>query len=163
MLADMAADEWNHGWAVSLSLPNSPWLQHTVAAQRFVLNDQGNLDGPTECVVGHLSSSYHVQHWQAEILDWGSTIAPSCELAVINGHPVVMFPGPLEHGPPHVHLLESRVSHRTLAKYRIDQFERPKGPPVWDAEMKAWITEHRERLLQSWNRCQRGGHPYALE
>jgi len=162
-LADAAAQDWTHSWAVSLSLSNSPWLHHSVPAQRFVLNDQGMLDGPTECVVGHLSCGDHVKHWQAEIRDWGSKVATSSELAVINGHPIVMYPGPLEHGPAHVHLLESRGSRVTLAKYEINQFKRYKGRPDWDIEMRAWINTNRDQLLRSWDRCQRGGHPYALE
>lgn len=162
-LADMAADEWMHGWAVSLALSHSPWLQSTIAGQRLVLNDQGDFDDPIKCVVGHLSSANHVKHWQAEIRDWGANIAASCELTVIDGHPVVMYPGPLEHGPAHVHLLESPGSRRTLAQFEIDQFRRYKGLPTWDTQMKEWITKHREPLLRSWDRCQRGGLPYTLD
>src|SRR3990167_7936400 len=59
-LADVAASAWTHGWAVSLPFPDSPWLQHSVAAERFVLTDQGILDGPVPCTVNHLSKEAHV-------------------------------------------------------------------------------------------------------
>lgn len=162
-LADMAANEWFHGWAISLSFPNSSWLAPELATQRFTLTEKGELDGPTDCTVGHLSSLDHVLRWHIEIQDWGATVAQSSVLDMIEGHPIVMYSAPLEHEPPHVHLLESPNSHQTLAKYRIDVFERPKGPPKWDAVMKIWVSTHREQLLRSWKRCQRGGHPYVLE
>lgn len=161
-LADVAASAWTHGWAVSLPFSNSPWLQHTVAAERFVLNDQGILDGPIQCDVSHMSCVKHVEQWEIDIRDWGATIAPSCELAMLNEHPIVMYLGPREHGPAHVHLLVSRGSRETLAKYEINQFNRCKGRPDWDVAMRDWIAEHRDQLLRSWDRCQLGGFPYAI-
>jgi hypothetical protein len=162
-LADLASNLWGQGWAISIPVPNSPWLQSTIAAEKFLLNDRAELEGPTECEVDHLSTGVHVQYWQDNLRDWGATVAASSELAVLDGHPVVMYPAPLEHGPAHVHLLEGRGHHKTIAKYEIDEFRRYLGEPTWDAQMKEWVTTYRDQLMRSWERCQRGGHPYVLE
>lgn len=148
-------------WALSLCTPNSPWAHATITAQRYELDDNGNLNGPTPCEIRHLAIAPHVTHWTTEIRDWGATIAASCVLDKVKGHPVVMYQGPKEHNPPHVHLLD-QSSRNSLAKYRIDVFERPEGPPTWDAEMTVWVNQYRDQLLQSWTRCQQGGLPYEL-
>lgn len=162
-LADLAGNLWGQGWAISVPVPGSAWLDHKVTAQRFALNDQAELEGPTTCDVDHLSRDVHVKHWQEDLRDWGATISPSSELAQLDGHPIVMYSAPLEHGPAHVHLLEGRGHHKTIAKYEIEQFCRYMGEPTWDVQMKEWVNSNREQLLRSWDRCQRGGHPYALE
>lgn len=150
-------------WAVSLFLPNTPWEQVSITAQRYELDEaNGSLNGPTPADIKHLSGNPHTQHWAAAIRDWGATVAPSCILDRINGHPIVMYQGPKEHNPPHVHLLDKQ-SGTSLAKYNIDVFERPKGQPTWDAEMKAWIARYRVQLLKSWARCQQGGLPFQIQ
>jgi hypothetical protein len=67
-----------------------------------------------------------------------------------------------QYTPDFLHLLD-QGSRNSLAKYRIDVFERPEGPPTWDTEMKAWVTQYRDQLLRSWTRCQQGGFPFELE
>ena len=162
VLADIAASEFGGGWVVSLSRTGSPWHALALNATRTVLDESGNAVGPDPCEIANIASAEHVNHWRVSLTDWGHTVSASAHLADVAGHPVVMYSAPLEHGPPHVHLLESRSSPRTLAKFRIDVFERPKGPPHWDAEMAAWVELHKEQLLRSWKRCQAGGHPYKL-
>jgi hypothetical protein len=150
-------------WAVSLFLDDTVWTQPSVTAQRYELDESsGNLNGPTPSAIRHLSDTSHAQHWATEIRDWGAIVAQSCVLDKIKGLSVVMYQGPKEHNPPHVHLLDKQ-SGNSLAKYRIDVFERPKGPPTWDAEMKVWVTRYREQLLKSWARCQQGGLPFEIE
>jgi hypothetical protein len=161
--ADLAAGNWGHGWVMSLAHRESPWYVHTLVAHRSELNDVGDLLGPTECTIANIAASEHVDHWRGLLLDWGRVVAESSFLDELDGHPIVMYSAPLEHGPPHVHLLESRNTPRTLAKFRIDVFERPKGPPTWDSKMQKWVEAHRTELLRSWARCQAGGHPYQLE
>ncbi len=163
IFADLAANAWSHGWVVSLAIPNSPWIMPKLPVQRWLLDDTGMITGPSDCEVGNLSKMDHVQHWSAEIQDWGSVIASSSFLGLLDGHPIVMYSAPLEHEPPHLHLLESVNYHRTLAKYEIEPFARPWGPDTWDSSMRAWISDYKEQLLRSWKRCQRGGHPYELE
>jgi hypothetical protein len=150
-------------WAVSLFLDDTVWTQPSINAQRYELDESsGNLIGPTSSNIRHLSDISHPLHWATEIRDWGAIVAQSCILDKINGLPVVMYQGPKEHNPPHVHLLDKQ-SGNSLAKYRIDVFERAKGPPTWDAEMKAWVIRYREQLLKSWARCQQGGLPFEIE
>jgi len=36
------------------------------------------------------------------------------------------------------------------------------GRNEWDHAMEAWVKVHRDELLLSWERCQRGGHPYRI-
>jgi hypothetical protein len=165
MLADMAAHTWENGWTVSFAIPNSSWLASSIAAQRLLLLQNGDIEGPTDCTIGHVSSTDHVAEWRTKIQDWGMHIAESSVLDMLGAHPIVMYSAPLEHEPPHVHLLESANSHNTLAKYRIDvvtRIDRPRGPATWDTTIKTWINDHRDQLLRSWERCQRGGHPYKL-
>jgi hypothetical protein len=161
--ADIAATYANHGWAVSsIGGANDQWASHQLSAQRYVLAGDGTLEGPSSCSIGHLNEPEHVQKWENELLDWGSIVAPSCVLGVIGGHPIVMYPGPKEHNPPHVHLRVSNNHDGDIAKYRIDDFVREKGAPRWDKEMTEWLTKYKDQLLKSWERCQRGGHPYKL-
>lgn len=160
-LADLAAEKWGNGWVISLSL--SPWLHPQVTAHRLVMNSRGELDGPEDCIIGNISNRDHAEKWKEHIQDWGARIASSSILDEIEGHPIAMYLFPLEHNPPHVHLLEGRNSHKTLAKFQIDEFARHQGPPDWDEAMKEWIRAHREELLRSWARCQRGKYPYELD
>lgn len=155
------ADSIN-SWAVILSIAGSAWINHRIEANRHSLDADGNITPPILIDIRNLSSKDHALHWAEKILDWGLTPLPSCVLDKINGHPIVMYQGPLEHNPPHVHLLD-QGSRKSLAKYRIDIFERPQGPPDWDSEMEIWISRYRDQLLRSWIRCQRGGFPYKIE
>ncbi|WP_460140480.1 DUF4160 domain-containing protein [Pseudomonas sp. S2_E01] len=161
-LADFISSLHGHGWAISLQLPNQTWELKEINAQRFTLNDTGDFNDPVDCSIDHISKTSHINDWITEIQDWGKVISNSSVLDSLNEHPIVMYSGPLEHNPPHVHLLQSRNSPTTLAKYNIDPFERSKGDHRWDTEMKAWIDKYRDQLLQSWVRCQTGKHPYEL-
>ncbi len=160
-LADLAAKEWGHGWAISVA--NGYWREPTIPAQRIILLENGDITEPQACQIDHLSNHLHAQSWHDDLLDWGAIVAQSSTLDMLGSHPIVMYSAPLEHNPPHVHLLESSTSRRTLAKFRIEDFVREKGEPNWDAAMKIWLETYRAQLLCSWERCQRGGHPYRLE
>jgi hypothetical protein len=159
-LADWDGVEWGNGWAVSLISGNSEWNDHTVSAHRNTFNQEEFIE--SACDIGHLSTAAHVELWEGAIRDWGAVIAQSGTLDMLGSHPIVMYSAPLEHNPPHVHLLESKNDHRTIAKFRIEDFVREKGEPDWDIDMKEWLQTHQPQLLRSWERCQRGGHPYKL-
>lgn len=148
-------------WALSIILDNEHWKQSNITADRCELDSNGDLTTPSPTSIRHLSDLAHIAYWEKEIRDWGATPAQSCILDRVNGHPIVMYQGPKEHNPPHVHRLDKQC-RTSLAKYRIDIFERPKGLPNWDGEMKAWIEQYREQLLRSWLRCQQGSFPFAL-
>lgn len=155
--------ELNQSWAVSFFLDGTAWRQASITAQHYVLDEaSGSLEGPAPLDIKHLSETSHKTHWETDLRDWGAVVAASCVLYKIKGHPVVMYQGPKEHNPPHVHLLDKQ-SGNSLAKYHIDVFERPKGPPTWDAEMKEWVALYRDQLLKSWSRCQQGGLPFEIE
>jgi hypothetical protein len=72
-----------------------------------------------------------------------------------------MYPYPKEHGHPHVHLVDPQ-SYKTLAKFRIDKFARMEGPPRWDTAVRVWVDRNKDELMLSWQRCQRGEHPYRI-
>ncbi len=153
-----------HGcWATSFMLPETPWNQRSLEIEMFSLGDQGEISNCSAVAINHLASPAHVESWRRELLDWGKEVLSSCEIDMLNEHPIAMYSGPLEHGPPHVHLLSSRSDHKTIAKYRIDTFERQKGPPNWDTQMREWVLKYQAQLLISWCRCQEGGRPYALD
>ena len=162
-LADLAAIQSGNGWAISLPLKDSPWLHPHIEAHRSVLNQQAIIEKPVPCKVAHLSLEAHLGHWQQELQDWGTSISVSSKLDELDGHPIVMYSSPREHGPAHVHLLASKTNNKTLAKYRIEDFCRYEGQPIWDTEMQHWITTYRDQLLRSWERCQKGHHPYELK
>jgi hypothetical protein len=163
MFSELAALEWAHGWAISLASGNSLWLENSLNVTVDSLDEYGNLNEPVEFQICQLSAVAHVESWKDLIQDWGAIIGNSSHLAMLDEHPIVMYSAPLEHEPPHIHLLESVNSHNTLAKFEINPFNRPKGPPTWDSRMRPWIELHKDQLLTSWLRCQRGGHPFALK
>lgn len=114
------------------------------------------------CSIKNISTNEHIKYWGTDLQDWGKTVAASHLLDQVNGHDVVMYSGPLEHNPPHVHVLH-KGSHETLAKYRIEDGILEKGKPILDKVMKDWIRVYRDQLLDSWIRCQQGGHPYKIQ
>lgn len=162
-LADFSAVQMENGWAVSLgNNDRNQWISRTVSVERYLLSNDGLIEGPHQCEVGHLSKIDHVESWSKEIQDWGREISQSCVLGMIGSHPIVMYPGPKEHNPPHVHLRINASQIGDIAKYRIEDFVREKGEPKWDKEMSEWLKKYQAQLMKSWDRCQRGYHPYKL-
>lgn len=72
-----------------------------------------------------------------------------------------MYSAPSEHGTPHVHVVDG-ANRRTIAKYKIEPFELMEGKPKLYAEMRNWIAINKTPLLNSWDRCMHGGHPYTI-
>lgn len=162
-LADICACENSIGWVFSLQGENELYDETEITAERYKLDDEGNLIGPQKCSLPNVASSVHVNYWRDAIHDFGNAIAASARIDEIDGRPIVMYSAPAEHGPPHVHILHGRQSSDTFAKYRFDVFGREKGPPKYDAEMRAWVAHNREHLMRSWDRCQRGLKPFEID
>jgi len=148
-----------NSWAISLVRAMSPWAGTTIRARRFELLDNGNA-AEEDCDVRNIGTEAHGVYWTETIQGWGQAEAANNELALVAEHVVEMYP--LDHGYPHVHLVSRNPPGRTVAKYRVDVFSRLEGLPDFDNAMRNWIEEHREALLQSWLRCQKGQHPYRL-
>jgi len=110
----------------------------------------------------HISCADHIEQWRDRIIDWGEQVATNWKIWELDGMPVVMYPGPLEHPPPHIHLLDPNGSRRTIAKYLVEPFERAKGPRTWDSEMRTFVEQNREKLIRSWELCQNGKKPIAI-
>ncbi|MBV5347354.1 DUF4160 domain-containing protein [bacterium] len=138
-------------WAFSFPVPDSPWLAPQVAATEHCLGVDG-LD-EHQCAIRNLGTSDHVRHWRQELEDWGRVLAGNNVISSISGYPLLMYPN--DHGYPHVHLVDPDIIKEgrkgTLAKYRVDVFERMEGPPRWDSEVRPWIERHRADLLSSWD------------
>lgn len=149
-------------WVLSFPLPNSSWLVPDVAVIELCLGTDGLSE--RECVIKNLGAVDHVRHWGQELADWGRDLASNNVIATIAGFPLMMYPN--DHGYAHVHLVDPSMTKEgrkcTLAKYRIDQFERMEGHPRWDSEIRPWIERHRTDLLIAWERCQQGGHPVQI-
>lgn len=148
-------------WCFGISKSHSDWLLSGIPAQLNEIDEFGNLQS-TALDVKNITTQGHLSVWTNDIDDWGATVAASSVLDSLKGHSVVMYSAPLEHNPPHVHVLHKN-SGATLAKYRIEDGVLECGMPTLDAEMRVWLTTYRGQLLRSWVRCQRGGHPYQLE
>lgn len=148
-------------WAFSFPIEQSPWLNNTIQVIKSELSEKDGYS-QKEHTVSHLSQLDHAQNWHQQLQDWGRTVSSSCKISETESYLIVMYSAPREHGYPHVHLL-NKDSHKTIAKYRVDIFERMEGPPAYDVEMKFFISEHSTLLINSWDRCQKGGHPYKVE
>ncbi len=150
-------------WVFSFPMPNSPWISFDIAATECRLEDQDI--GEYACSIRQLASKDHAAHWLNDLADWGREVAADNILWEFADHVIEMYP--LDHGYAHVHLV-ARGEYgaggraKTVAKYRIDRFERMEGPPRWDWDMREWIETHKDQLLLSWGRCQKGGHPYRI-
>lgn len=146
-------------WAFSFPVIDSNWRGPNVTAPAYCLDETG--ETVVERDIRHVSLCEHASYWREKLIEWGKTISRTCEIAVVAGHSVVMYQAPREHGYPHVHLVCGQKGD-TIAKYRVDTFVRMQGPPKYDAEMRSLIEEYRQQLLESWERCQRGRHPYRI-
>ena len=140
---------------------NDNWTKDVISVDFSELTD--NDINFTSIDMPNVSNVAHVERWRDRIIDWGATIARSWKIWELDGMPVVMYPGPLEHPPPHIHLLDPNGSRKTIAKYLIQPFERPKGPHTWDARMRVFIEDNRDSLLRSWELCQKGMKPISLQ
>jgi len=138
----------------------SNWFGPSVTAKEMYVNEQGVLL-EFNCDIKHFSCIEHVKHWGQSLVDWGKQISQTSRVGDVAGYLILMYSAPLEHGLPHVHVVEGRTQ-KTIAKYRVDQFERMEGRrPDLDSAMQIWIGEHKDLLLSSWARCMKGGHPYT--
>jgi len=147
------------GWVFSFPKTSSPWLGPSIGAHEFRIDDDGSING-TDCEISHISCRRHVDQWHDELTSYGRSVAMANEIATVEGNPIDMYP--LDHGYPHVHLVDTVSPGRTLAKYRIDSFARMEGRDEWDSVMERWVGDHRDELLVSWQRCQRGRHPFKV-
>lgn len=109
----------------------------------------------------NLSFDYHIDEHKDFIENWGFTISKNYTVFSTSEFYAVMFPGPKEHNPPHVHV--RRVDDIELAKYQIDDVKIIKGEPEFFREISAIILEHKETLLAGWARSQKGQLPYVIE
>ena len=150
-------------WVFSFPVSDSPWVSFEIAATEYRLEDSGI--GEHACSISQLASEDHAAHWHNDLADWGREVAPDNIVWEFADHVIEMYP--LDHGHAHVHLVArgkyGAGGHaKTVAKYRIDRFERMEGPPRWDGDMCEWVKKHKDQLLLSWGRCKRGGHPYRI-
>lgn len=153
-------------WAVSFPVSNSPWTSEIVAALEFRLDAEGVSE--CNCEIRNLAHEGHACHWAKDLADWGCVLADNYRIGNVAGYAIAMYP--LDHLPPHIHLIDpesftevnGRRRPKTLAKYRVDRLELMEGASRWNNEMYLWIEDHREALLRSWDRCQRGYHPYCI-
>ena len=144
-------------WAFSFPIVNSPWVSPFISATEWYLD--GDSVVGRACTVMHLANEAHATHWQYDLCDWGEVLANENIIGELEGYLIEMYP--LDHGYLDVHLIDPQLL-TTIAKYRVDCFERLEGPPYWDKNMRSWITTHQDQLLRSWARCKRGGHPYRI-
>ncbi|NMG14474.1 hypothetical protein [Aromatoleum bremense] len=150
-------------WAFSFPVANSDWLSSSITASACRL--EGEDIAEQACEIQHVANCAHATRWQQNLVDWGRGLTEGNTIGELANYPIQMYP--LDHGYPHVHLVDpQRLTPtgrpKTLAKYRIDRFERMEGPPSWDNDMRSWIERHTKLLLSSWGRCQRGQHPYRI-
>lgn len=149
------------GCAISVNLANM-WSTESLVVNCDELSDDQVDQRKSIVEVAHISSKEHIERWRDSILNWGYQIANSWKIHELEGMPIVMYPGPKEHPPAHIHLLDRNGSGQTVAKYLIEVFERAKGPPIWDGYMKHFIESNRDVLLRSWELCQKGKKPIAI-
>ena len=147
-------------WCFGFVATHSDWSHSHISLSYHAINEAGELIAD-QCRIKNWSDTDHVREWVPSLQDWGKAISTSTVVDMLKGYSIVMYPGPLEHPPAHVHVLHKNSSD-TLAKYRIEDGMRENGKPTLDAEMRQWLDTYREQLLASWQRCQRGGHPYQL-
>lgn len=160
---ELSVLNWKNGWAISLPTKNTHWNSDFLSVDVQWLMADGSLTSPIQNKIGHISHPTHITPSTTDIEDWGLTVSASSFLTLLDGHPVVMYSAPLEHEPPHLHLLESPSDHRTIAKFEIDPFKRVKGIDSHDSRVRSFVDTYKMQLLHSWKRCQRGGHPYVLQ
>jgi hypothetical protein len=152
-------------WVLSLAAEGDKWASHSLEAIEYRIDTEGEWV-EARCTLRHLACMQHADYWRGDLYDYGSAIAENNIVCHVEGLAVAMFP--LDHGYPHVHLVNTREAPRgrsplTIAKYRVDIFERMEGGPQFDSIMRDLIRAHRDLLMRSWERCRRGGQPFQIQ
>ncbi len=151
-------------WSISIPIFDSPWITTTIDAMLY--HEAGDDIRNVGCQIKNLAYDNHVVHWEEQLAEWGHEVAYANVIGWIQGLEITMFP--FDHGYPHIHIINPQLydakNHRkTLAKFRVDRFERMEGHPRWDTDLKGWIEIHRDQLLDNWKRCQIGLHPFKVD
>jgi Domain of unknown function (DUF4160) len=130
-----------------------------IPANEHKLNDSAKID-VTEVNISNLACASHFEHWEASIAAWGEQGSESCEISIVNGFRVKMYP--FDHGYPHIHV-ETENPPNSMYKFRIDSFAPLTASPEAVAKLiNEWVNQHSESLMQSWKRCKRGLHPLKI-
>lgn len=145
-------------WSISFPQSDSPWSSPQIDALLTEIVGEEVRELP--CQISNLSSPPHVDHWRADIERYGYDAANNNQISLLDGYPILMYPG--DHLPPHVHLVDPENRARTLAKFRVDKFSRLEGPPKWDRVVDEWVAAHREQIGQCWEFCSRNEHPFMI-
>ena len=147
------ADSWT--WSVASDAIG--FSGYVIRATKTVMDSDAHIDVD----VPNLAAEDHFKHWAEDLADWGKEPSKNHVISVLDGYQIIMYP--LDHGYPHIHV-HVRDDPRLNAKYRIDEFEVLTNgrPPGLDALIEPWIARHRDQLVQSWIRCQKGSFPLKL-
>lgn len=147
-------------WVISLINEPNPWDQITIQAQKKEINENGEWGAVEPILIKNLSDTQHLEHWQQSIEEWGNVISGSSIISTVDGYHIVMYS--CDHLPPHIHLIKASTTQQ-VGKYTIDTFDvLETKEPRMNNTLKEWINTNKASLLQSWERCQKGGRPYSI-
>jgi len=115
----------SQSWVFSFPKSDSPWLEPRLVAREVIIDETTTAVKEEDCEVLQIACLQHVEYWRERLASMGRTVADVNEITQLQGNSIDMYP--LDHGYPHVHLVERLSPRRTLAKFRIDRFARLAG------------------------------------
>ena len=70
-----------------------------------------------------------------------------------------------DHNPPHFHVCSPGEPAETLATIAINSLDTLTGKLTgrMQRSVRAWAQSHRAPLMENWNRCRTGAHPFQIE
>ncbi len=145
-----------------LSFPFPPsWGEPHVPAQFREMNEEANVTS-TDVQIPNLSRPEHVATHRALITNYGRTLSESSVVYRGDGFVVCMYVN--DHPLPHFHVLGANAPE-TLARYTIETLDLMSGelPGALRKRVREWARRRRNDLMQCWERCRTGRHPFQLE
>jgi hypothetical protein len=151
----------NESLVASFAL-TAAWSVPRLAAQFREMGENGEITG-TDIEIANLSNTSDVGTHSALIRDYGRSISASSLVHEGDGFAVRMFFN--DHNPPHFHVMVSRESPETIARYDMRTLDILSGTPraVLRERIESWAITVQEQLLHNWQRCRTGQHPVVLD
>jgi Domain of unknown function (DUF4160) len=140
---------------------HSDWNDSHVSAHFREMDEEEEITS-ADCEIPNLSNPKHVAIHSALIANFGHAMSPSSVIYEGQGFIVRMFFN--DHPPPHFHVFVPNISE-TQARYAVGTLDVLSGrlSSALHQRVREWAAGRRARLIQCWDRCRVGQHPFLLE
>jgi hypothetical protein len=150
----------NSSAVLSLALA-AHWEPNEITAQLEELSESGFLIS-SDISVPNISNIRHVDdHRQLLTIERAETSSS----IVYDGNDFVARFYFFDHNPPHFHVCSTGHPRTTLATFNIRMLNVLEGklPSGMERTVRTWAESRTADLMENWNRCSQGQHPFPIE